>query len=213
MPLPRPPLLRRPWPWAVLSLVLLGLLGAQAYLSYKFPIKQDPFGHPFREHVGNRLVAYGKLLGSGHKLVPVGLEEIERIVDEAAAAEGADVSLVRAIAVYESYYLPNAISTTGAMGLMALMPETARLLGVRDPFDPRENVAGGARLLRQLSDEFEGDLARVAAAYNAGVGAVRRYGGVPPYAETKAYVRNVLALRDFFEEERQRAAGPGGAAH
>jgi len=199
---------RWPWPWVCLCLVLLGLLGAQTYLSYKFPIKQDLFGHAFRHHLGNRAIAYAHLLTSSHRFSRVGVAEIDEMIAQAAASHGVDPFLVKAIAVYESYYLSHAISTTGAMGLMALMPETARLLGVRDPFDPKENVDAGARFLAELSEAFDGDVVRVAAAYNAGPGNVRRYDGVPPFAETRAYVENVLHLRDFFERASRAAGDP-----
>ena len=204
------PVPRSPWLWV--SLLLVAVLCAQTYVSYEFPIKQDLFGHPFREHLGDRLVAYASLLRSSHKFSHVSVAEIDAIIEETAAEHGVDPSLVKAIAVYESYDLPNAISTTGAMGLMALMPGTARAQGVRDPFDPRDNVAGGVRLLKKLSEEFHGDVALVVAAYNAGAGSVRKHGGVPRSAETSAYVKNVLHLRDFFERESRRAASAAPVA-
>ena len=83
-------------------------------------------------------------------------------------------------------------SRVGAIGLMQLMPETAADMGVMDPFDPRQNVLGGTRYLRVLANKFNGDLVLTVAAYNAGEGAVDKYNGVPPYAETRRYVRNVL---------------------
>lgn len=93
-----------------------------------------------------------------------------------------------------------------------LVCHQTRAQGVRHPFDPRDNVAGGARLLKKLSAEFEGDVALTVAAYNAGAASVRRHGGIPAFAETTAYVRNVLQLRDFFERARRGAADPGPAA-
>ena len=99
---------------------------------------------------------------------------------------------IRAVVRVESDFVPTAVSRVGALGLMQLMPQTARSMGVTDPFDPRQNILGGSRYLRVLANRFEGDLVLTTAAYNAGGGAVQRYGGIPPYAETQRYVRRVL---------------------
>jgi hypothetical protein len=99
--------------------------------------------------------------------------------------------LVRAVIRCESDYDPRAVSVSGARGLMQLMPDTALLMQVRDIDDPRENIFGGVRLLRVLANEFNGDLELTIAAYNAGDGSVIRYGGIPPYAQTRDYVANV----------------------
>lgn len=112
---------------------------------------------------------------------------------EAARTHGVDPRLVAAVASRESAFNVNARSRVGACGLMQLMPATARFLGVGDVFDPRENVLGGARYLRTLLDTFDGDLDLTLAAYNAGPGAVQKYGGIPPYPETQNYVRGVRA--------------------
>jgi soluble lytic murein transglycosylase-like protein len=112
---------------------------------------------------------------------------------EAAQTHGIDPRLLVAIAHRESAMNPNATSRAGACGLMQLMPATARFLGVSNIFDPHENVFGAARYLRTLLDTFHGDLDLTLAAYNAGPGAVLRYKGVPPYPETKAYVKYVRA--------------------
>ena len=111
---------------------------------------------------------------------------------EAAAAErhGVDPDLVHAVIAVESGYRANAQSPAGAQGLMQLMPGTQRDLGVADAFDPQQNVDAGVAYLRRLTDEFGAVLAL--AAYNAGPGAVRRYNGIPPYKETRAYVQAVL---------------------
>jgi soluble lytic murein transglycosylase-like protein len=117
---------------------------------------------------------------------------IDRTVVAGAAAAGVDPALVEAIVANESGFDPNATSRAGACGLMQLMPQTAASLGVGDPYDPEQNVRGGTRYLRDLLERF-GDVELAVAAYNAGPGAVERYGGVPPYAETQTYVRNVMA--------------------
>jgi len=112
---------------------------------------------------------------------------------EAAQTHGVDPRLLIAIAGRESAMNPNATSRAGACGLMQLMPATARFLGITNIFDPHENVFGAARYLRTLLDTFHGDLDLTLAAYNAGPGAVLRYNGVPPYPETRAYVKYVRA--------------------
>src|SRR6185369_2538883 len=101
--------------------------------------------------------------------------------------------LIRAVILNESNYDPRAVSHTGAQGLMQLMPETALRMQVRDAFDPRENIFGGTRYLRVLANMFNGDLELTIAGYNAGEGAVARWGGIPPYAETQDYVVKVLS--------------------
>jgi|SRR5690554_3398110 len=106
---------------------------------------------------------------------------------------------IRAIVRVESDFTPNAVSRAGALGLMQLMPATARAMGVTDPFDPRQNILGGSRFLRVLANRFDGDLVLTTAAYNAGGGAVRKYSGVPPFAETQRYVRRVL---EFYQRYR-----------
>jgi soluble lytic murein transglycosylase-like protein len=117
---------------------------------------------------------------------------IDRYITANAQAAGIDPALVEAIIANESGFDPKATSRSGARGLMQLMPETAASLGVLDPYDPAQNVRGGTRYLRSLLDRF-GDLELAVAAYNAGAGAVERYGGVPPYPETQNYVRHVLS--------------------
>ena len=106
---------------------------------------------------------------------------------------GVDPHLARAVMRMESGGNPNAISRAGAIGLMQLMPGTARGLGV-DPKDPHRNLEGGIKYLAQLSDKYDGDLTKTLAAYNAGSGRVDSYGGIPPFPETQRYVKNVLAL-------------------
>jgi hypothetical protein len=120
--------------------------------------------------------------------------ELLEMVDSISVAEGVDPNLARAVIQAESAFYARARSRAGALGLMQLMPQTAERFGVVDPFDPRQNITGGVKYLRWLSDNFKGDLTRVVAAYNAGERAVTRYGGIPPYAETRAYVPRVLEL-------------------
>jgi len=115
-----------------------------------------------------------------------------REITEAADRYGIPERLVTAVIRAESGFNPHAVSRKGAQGLMQLMPSTASVLGVRNSFDPRENIDGGVRHLRGLLDRFPGNLPHAIAAYNAGEKAVAAYGGIPPYPETQDYVVKVL---------------------
>lgn len=119
------------------------------------------------------------------------MEYLRDIVTEAARVYGISESLIYAVIRAESNFNPYAVSNAGALGLMQLIPSTARLVGVTRPFDPRQNIHGGARYLRMMIDRF-GRVDHALAAYNAGPEAVARYGGIPPYSETMAYVPRVL---------------------
>jgi hypothetical protein len=114
------------------------------------------------------------------------------VIDSAAVRHGVDPELVRAVIQVESAYQPRARSQKGAMGLMQLMPETARQYAVKNPYDPTANIEAGVKHLKALLSRFELSLAL--AAYNAGIAAVERYGGIPPYHETQDYVSRVLGL-------------------
>lgn len=122
---------------------------------------------------------------------PATPEDVSRAIRDASARHSVSAPLVEAVAWQESHYNQAAISPKGAVGVMQLMPETARRLGV-DAADLKGNIDGGVAYLGQMLNRFEGDLPRALAAYNAGPEAVQRYGGVPPYAETRAYVRAIL---------------------
>ena len=125
------------------------------------------------------------------------------IVQEAASRHGVDPRLLAAVVHQESRFNAGAVSPVGALGLMQLMPATAKWLGVNNPMDARENVMGGARYLRTLLDTFHGDLDLTLAAYNAGPGAVQKYRGVPPYRETMNYVSSI-------KKNYQAAVAAGG---
>jgi len=114
------------------------------------------------------------------------------IIESAAMRHAVDARVVKAVIQVESAFQPRARSSKGAMGLMQLMPKTARQYNARNPYDPKSNIEAGTKYLKRLLDEFELPLAL--AAYNAGEGAVRRFGGIPPYAETQAYVSKILGL-------------------
>jgi len=125
-----------------------------------------------------------------------GVRAFAQLIRAAAERYGVETRLIEAIVQAESAGNPAAVSRKGARGLMQLMPERAALLGVRNSFDPSQNVDGGVRHMRDLLQSFGGDVTLALAAYNAGEAAVRSYGGVPPYPETREYVRRVRALYD-----------------
>jgi soluble lytic murein transglycosylase-like protein len=138
------------------------------------------------------------------------LEPFEHQIRAAARAAGVGANWLRAVILQESAGDPAAVSRRGAVGLMQLLPATAAALGVRDPFEPAQNVLGGARYLRTMLDRY-GDPRLALAAYNAGPGRVEAYGGVPPFRETRAYVERVLALKQTFDRLWPADAGtPGG---
>ena len=116
----------------------------------------------------------------------------DSLIDDAAQRNGVDPALLKGLIRQESGFNPNARSAAGAVGLTQLMPGTAASLGVSDPSDPAQAIEGGAKYLKAQLDRFGGDPAKALAAYNAGPGAVQRFGGVPPYAETQTYVQKVL---------------------
>lgn len=121
-------------------------------------------------------------------------QDIDAAIDKAAARHNVDPNLVRSVVKVESNFNPNAVSRKGAMGLMQLMPATARSLNVSNPFDPQQNVDAGVRHLKQLLETYGGNVPLSLAAYNAGAGAVARSAGVPHFAETQSYVRRITNL-------------------
>jgi soluble lytic murein transglycosylase-like protein len=143
---------------------------------------------------------------TGPSVLPAGTPYAAEIT-AAASKHGVDPALLAGLVKQESNFNPNAGSPAGAQGLTQLMPATAASLGVTNVHDPVQALDGGAKYLRQQLDRFDGDVARALAAYNAGPGAVERFGGVPPYAETQEYVRRVQA-----NAAEYRAAGASSAA-
>jgi soluble lytic murein transglycosylase-like protein len=133
-------------------------------------------------------------------------------IDAAASKYGLDPALLRGLIRQESNFNPKAGSPAGAQGLCQLMPGTARALGCTNPWDPAQNIDAGARYLKQQLDRFGGDIPKSLAAYNAGPGAVQRYGGVPPYAETQNYVRRVQAYADEYRRQAEPVQASTAAA-
>ncbi len=128
------------------------------------------------------------------QVLPAGSKDIESMILQSAKKYGVDPRLVSAVAETESNYRPDAVSSAGAVGVMQLMPETASSLGVQNIYDPSQNIDGGVKYLKEMLSDFNGDVRKAVAAYNAGPQAVKEYNGVPPYAETQNYVNKVLDL-------------------
>jgi len=128
-------------------------------------------------------------------------EELVNIISDVALLHGLEPDLLCAIAWTESSFMPYAVSSMGALGLMQLMPSTGRLVGVRNPMNPVESAEGAAKYLRWLLSEYDNDLVLALAAYNGGPGAVRKGGSLPPSSQTRSFVNNVLTTRDDFRNK------------
>ena len=169
------------------GLLVLGLLAGEAK------------GEGIYHYVGSRGNSHFSNVPSDRRYVPIGekkrnaprVKSYDLMIVEAARAHGVPPALVKAVVASESSFNPKAVSAKGAQGLMQLMPATARSLGVQQPLHVEQNLDGGVRYLRSLIDRY-GDWSRALAAYNAGPRAVDRFGGIPPYRETREYVDRVL---------------------
>lgn len=195
----------------VATALLLQTLSAKAEI-YKYedplgnlyftdsPMKGTPYKLLWRSGNDPRFGSYSRIDIAGMKQ---NRERYSPLIEQVARYEGVYPGLLHAVVRAESAYDPRALSRKGAQGLMQLMPPTARRFGVRDSWDPEQNLAGGARYLKSLMEMFDDNLELVLAAYNAGENAVRKYGNqIPPFPETRKYVKKVVS---FYQKNRRLA--------
>jgi soluble lytic murein transglycosylase-like protein len=149
------------------------------------------------------------LRGTGTGTLSLKDPQLEALICKYSQIYGVDPSLVRAVMRHESGFKSTAVSPKGAQGLMQLMPGTAALMGVKDPFDPEQNIAGGVGYLRSCLDRFQHNVPLAVAAYNAGPESVAKCGAIPPYRETQAFVNNVMGA--YAGPSQMKPAAPGGA--
>lgn len=192
-------------------IVLVQFFVAHNAMAAKFFVYQLPDGtrlisdHPIHK-VTHKLVTSrrgaagtGQLVTNRYKSRPESLDGLESLIKQVSNRHSVEVALVKAVIHTESYFKATAKSRVGASGLMQLMPKTAKLYGVRNIYDPAENLEAGVKHLRYLMKKYDKNLKFALAAYNAGETAVFFYKGVPPYEETQNYVQKVLHYRDFYK--------------
>ena len=172
-------------------LILVDKSMPPAMLPIPSQIAQPVGRHKRLSQTGNTVSVY---LSTPHLLYST-------IIETAAVRYKIDPSLVKAVIMAESRYNHRAVSKKGAGGLMQLMPHTAKALGVVDIFDPEENITGGVRYLKKLLNRFEGDTRLALAAYNAGSRYVRHYNGIPPFLQTKTFIKNVLKYQQLYKAD------------
>lgn len=153
------------------------------------PVDTSPVADTFTSSSSSANTTAANATSSGSVSSPENLEEYFK---EASETYGVDINLLKAIARQESNFNPSATSSAGAMGVMQLMPSTAKGLGVTNAYDAQQNIMGGAKLMAQNLKKYNGDVSLALAAYNAGGGNVDKYGGIPPFKETQNYVKKVL---------------------
>jgi hypothetical protein len=163
-----------------------GAMTLEDYRQHALPVRS---GHP-RSSSLNASIHFNKSRSTASSTVP---DRIQKVIDDAARKYQIPAELITAVIRVESNFDPHAVSSEGAQGLMQLMPGTAKDLGVRNAFDVKENIDAGSRYLKEMLDQFDGKLELALAAYNAGPGAVTRHKGIPPYRETRQYIKKVMA--------------------
>lgn len=170
-------------------------------------IPNDPRYRPYPLSGKNNTFKWQDDIGKLRRVHKVDVQSYDELIVEAALYYTLPPALVKAVVAVESSFEPAAVSHAGAQGLMQLIPSTARAMQVRDPFDPRDNIYGGARYLRIMANEFKGNVRLTVAAYNAGPKRVTRAGGVPEIDETQRYVRRVLTLYQHYLSNWHPGAG------
>ena len=165
----------------------------------KYPDDINLVSKSFNDHLKNRRISNSVENGKTYSNAFEKLKEYDDIISEAAEEFNIDPKLIKSVIITESAGNKNARSRADAKGLMQLMDSTATEMGVRNPWDPKENIFGGTKYLSKMLDDFEGDQNRALAAYNAGPGNVKKYGGIPPFKETTTYINRVNNYLNILE--------------